>query len=173
MKEMGMNTGRVWQSTGSTKAVIKEALETGLTRIEISYCFRTTAAFKVFKEPGFISAAEGHIELVQKALNSTKGCRHRLPQLRLLEHFQDLAKKHQVYIEMRFLAAMVYCKNDKRSSYTGTFKNIRANTDFDTETYIKAVTLAGPDSKVHCHIQRDGPFGYTVKKDFIKMAPIC
>ena len=38
---------------------------------------------------------------------------------------------------------------------------------------MKKASLAGPDSHVHCHLQRDGPYGYTEKVEYTKAAPIC
>ena len=75
---------------------------------------------------------------------------------------------------MRFLAAIIYCKNDKRGGFTGQWKTIAGSGNiFDTESFLKANSLAGPDSKVHCHLQKDGPYGHTVKVDWGKEAPIC
>jgi hypothetical protein len=85
-----MNTTKIWQSTGTQKKVLKE---TGYSRMEISYIFKSREAFAEFMQPGFIALAQRHMEGVLLALNYADGCRARLPQLRLLECFLDLAKR--------------------------------------------------------------------------------
>ena len=100
-------------------------------------------------------------------------CGHRLPYLKLLEEFQLRAKKQQIYIEMKHVAAMVYCSNDKRGGYTGHFRKINSLKQSLDLDYIKAHSLPGPDLVVHCHIMRNGCFGQTVEVNYWKLAPTC
>jgi len=68
---------------------------------------------------------------------------------------------------------MVYCTNDKRGCFTGFIKPISKKHILDTESFIKAHSLAGPDSVTLCHLQKDGPFGYTELLRYKKSLPIC
>jgi hypothetical protein len=64
-----MNTTKIWQSTGTQKKVLKETQETGYSRMEISYIFKSREAFAEFMQPGFIALAQRHMEGVLLALN--------------------------------------------------------------------------------------------------------
>jgi hypothetical protein len=137
-KQLGMNTKKLFSSKGIEKRVLKETQETGLSRIEITHKFRSAEAYQEFLRPAFLGDAAHRVELVLAALAADAAYSYRLPQLRLLETFQELAKKKQVYIEMRYLSALIYCSNDKRGGYTGHFKNIGKTDGYETEEFIKA-----------------------------------
>ena len=93
--------------------------------------------------------------------------------LKVLQKFQEVAKKSQLYIELRQLEAMIYCTNDKRGCYTGFLKPIPKMSIFDSKSFIKKHSLAGPDSITLCHIQKDGPFAHTELVKYRKSQPIC
>ena len=108
--------------------------------------------------------------MVLEALQSVPALWHKLPQMQLLNSFQNMCRGSQVYIEMSHLAAMVFAKNDKRGGYTGYFKQIPRSVPCNSIKFLKANMLGGFFSRVHCHIQKDGPYGLTTLVSYTKDA---
>ena len=51
---VGMNLGKIFQSRGCQRRVLKETKECGLSRIEVSYIFSSYEAFLEFFAPDFL-----------------------------------------------------------------------------------------------------------------------
>lgn len=63
---------------------------------------------------------------------------------------------------------MVYAKNEKKGSYCGFFHNISQTHTFDHVDFIAANALPGPDSLIHCTLQKQGKYGNTEYCSYLK-----
>ena len=61
----------------------------------------------------------------------------------------------QLYIELPYVCAMIYARNDKQNCYTGFFTNIWKTKAFDSHKFMLTHALPGPNSIVHCIIEKD------------------
>ena len=133
-----------------------ETLQTGLSRIEISYYTDSHLAEDQLLADRFAQRTVDDLDKVQRALNSLSGICYRVPLLSLLGIFSDTVKVRQLYIEQPLVCALVYARNDKRGNYTGFFHNIWKTKQFDRGRFILAHVLPGPNSLVHCFIDSQG-----------------
>lgn len=129
-KGLGMNLGGVYYSNVKMYKELREACHDGLTRIEISYCAADYQQEKEFYVKERLDRFEVDLDIATAALNAVEGICHEVPMATLLEHFQQVAKAKQFFVQMPHSVALVYARNDKAGSYCGFFKNISKWADF-------------------------------------------
>ena len=91
----------------------------------------------------------------------------------MLETFQEQAKGRQLYIEQPDVCALVFARNDKRSSFTGFFKNIWKNTYLNTKEFLLAHALPGPNAKINCILQKKGSAQRVERCLYVKEVQVC
>ena len=109
------------------------------------------------------------LDQFEACLNQLKGVCYRVPMLELLENFNLMAKKHQVFIQQPHVCVLIFAKNSKKGCYTGVVQNISKNSLFVPEEFVAAHALPGPDSRIFCDIyargRRSRPQTYIFQKD--------
>ena len=173
-KSIGMNTRSIFYSSAHMYRALREASHDGLTRIEISYNVHDCHVEQMLLNEQFPKMAEFHLDVVQLVLFEVRnvGLGVKLPMTRMYEHFQRQAKGKQLYVQMKHTAALIYAANDKPSCFTGFFQHIPKSGRFDHLDFIAAHALPGPDSKINCIVQKDGPDGEEVRFSLKKSTPL-
>jgi len=70
-------------------------------------------------------------------------------------------KQRQLFILQKYVAALIFARNDKQGSYTGFYKVLDNINPFYYEDFLAANALPGPNSTIHCVLQNQGPLGFT------------
>ena len=68
---------------------------------------------------------------------------------------------------------MVYAKNEKKGSYCGFFHHISPTNTFNHVDFIAANALPGPESLIHCTLQKQGKFGVTEYCSYLKKSRLA
>ena len=82
------------------------------------------------------------------AVNSTDGICYHLSMERVLQCWQEVAKKKQVFLLQPDVCALIYAKNDKRGSYCGIFHDLPEKQSFNATEWLARRALPGPGSRV-------------------------
>ena len=151
-KAVGMNTNALFNPPSRLLDAIVESRDAGMTRLEISYYAKSTAAQAEYFEEDFESRAVRDLDRFNTCLNQLKGACFRLPLLDLLESFQTESRSRQVFLQQPNICALFFARSDKRGSYIGFFKNIPKKGPFDPKKFLAAHALPGPNSKIACEI---------------------
>ena len=85
---LGMNTNALYTQKPVMSSVIKEASNTGLTRMEVSYCAKEPTALKKIFSDSFLNEAKSDIRSFEECINRVAGICYRVPLLDLLTRFQ-------------------------------------------------------------------------------------
>ena len=72
--------------------------------------------------------------------------------LKFYQCFQEECRGKQLFIHMKYTAALIYAANDKTGSYCGFFKEIPKRGRFDYREFLAAHALPGPGSRIDCII---------------------
>ena len=73
------------------------------------------------------------------------------------------------------MAALIYARTDKRGFYCGFYKPIHPKHPFDFRNFLWQYQLPGPNSLVHCVVQKNAQRGNTAKlslKKDLRMAHV-
>ena len=151
-KSLGMNTKSIYFPSMRMQRVLQEFKNEGITRIEISYSADSVQAENILLHPLFAYHAAKDIGMVLEILNYTSGIGFGLSMMELLQTFEEMAKRAQLFIEQPTVAALVYASNPRSSSYCGFFKHISKTSPFNRRSFLAANALPGPGSVVHCII---------------------
>ena len=90
------------------RQAIRETVDNGLSRIEITYSTTTKAGEDMMLSPEFNEEAEADLHVVHHALNKVEGICWKLPLKTILDHFCLTAKGNQLLIVRPALVAMIY-----------------------------------------------------------------
>ena len=96
---VGMNTNAIFYPSFVQRAILKEAWDKGLTRIEISYYANSEEAEQQFLDKKFAEMTKITIDKVIRVLNSFKHLIHQVHTYDLLDAFQNCCKQNQVFIQ--------------------------------------------------------------------------
>ena len=155
MKPISMCTNELFSPGDWLRSSLLEAVDRGLTRIEISYYADDALAESLFFHKEFEQRARNDIQEVKVTLNDYKQLTFSLSVADLLHTFEYHAKQRQLFILQRNVCAMIYAKNPLRGNYTGYLYNIPAKKRFDYEDFLAKNALPGPGSNVHCILEAD------------------
>ena len=151
-----MNTTSLFVPKMHMMRALKESVDFGLTRIEISYYADSSGAESELWKSNTATRMHQDLDKVAAALATISGICYRLPLNDLLQEFQKICKGRQLYVQMPHLCALVYAKNGRRGCCTGFFKNIPKTGPFNHKTFLLANALPGPDSVITCVIRKKG-----------------
>ena len=118
-----MNMKGLFHPTMRMQNKLRESINWGLTRIELTYTAKSSEAEEELLDGVFPDQAEVDLNRVQRALKNVRGISWQLPLKDLLDHFTKSARGHQLLIVEPTLATLIYCSNSKHSCYTG-FKQV-------------------------------------------------
>ena len=94
-------------------SALKETIEAGLSRIEITYYADSIVAEQQLLVDGFSETMHKHLDQVQEALNLLDGVCYKVPLLDVLETFQNMCKQHQLYVQMPHVCALIFARNSR------------------------------------------------------------
>ena len=161
MKPLSLNFKELYYPTLHMERAIKETVQYGLTRLEITYTADTLNGENELLDEIFPGRAEVDLWNVFLALKTVQDICYHLPLSTLLNTFNAEARKEQLLIVQPSLAALVYASNSKASCFSANRQVVNPRSPFKHVDFLAAQALPGPESMITCIIQRWGDRGVT------------
>lgn len=107
-KAVGTGTNALFNPISRSQDALVESLDAGLTRLEISYYAKSATGQAEYLEEDFEARAVRDLDRFNACLNQLNGVCFRLPLLELLENFQAMARKRQVFLQEPYVCALIF-----------------------------------------------------------------